>query len=1134
MKRIISAFSALLIANSAVANPLSPDVYALMIGQHIDVASIVEQAPVLVTAPSVSPNPAVVQEAQPNSANYDGNTVTVSNGTWTGCGADGSACTYQYQWWTGTGFRQGTLAPVIGATNASYTVQPSTRTTGGALTFATVTAINAAGAAMAVTPFYVNETHSINGTPVQVTPPRIEKCTDSSCTATVALGNTLGVGDWLKVVDNGTYTNPDGSAISISSFTYGWVTQSEAAGGSPQALLGTNPTFQITTNLNKSPSGTIPALDSVIWATVTAHTSLGGTPFRTAAAGAIQADQVTVIPAPGITLTLPTLTYNPAGTSGAYEGGYLAYPELAEGRWEDVSFADPATQITFQPYYCNSNTCTTPATPQTLLDGTPIGPPAVVSQAGGGFHLMNVADIGHKIFFRVTVSNQGGTTQADTPPSDVISLPPPPVQSGDTTVSGGGTTPTITGLAVYGNVGAVNGSNSPVNGGGYLVGDYGPWVGATSITAQWFSCPPATPTCTTPALGPTSLTPGPPAYQRQGSVYTPVSSDVGHVLWMQANAENLAVLASGGVKGNSPATPTVTSYTPPAEITHTALRTYPAGHDLAPGATTCASEPADSPDAGGVTWHVDQINGDTPNSTFGGTGTADGTAAHPFNSLKGVLLGGVTGYSRALLSTNGTGSNWTPGSPKTNFVNPGDRIIVEGSPTSSPRTEEPQIAFFGSPKNTAGTSGTGATKWVKIIADPASTFPPMIDGLAVAGAIGLEFTGFTIRPAPNKTMSSVGTATVGASSTPSRDIIIADGLIGPFDNMTDAVAAYTNACVTNSCSSSNFPKWLTTLVTGNAASVSGVGTACVAIDNNLMQFTGGAASTIGIFPRSVLIENNEAHFIVNNDYMDYQSSALIFHGNYLHDPMGGVGAGTHVDFHQAQPWNNVAYWGLYGVEMEGERLYEATQADYAVLKNFNDPKVCVTNSHPSNCTDLPQDYTGETSAEEGTGNYYTGHRVTNMVYIGSGKFSPPRSSLGTYANNTLMSLGTASGNAANFAVTGLSSDYVANITANEYECSTPLPFVAKNTLAVPFGTGNSLPPSVVPACIGGITAIATGTPSPFVSFTAGAQPYVQTSDDFHPATGGILKGTGVAGNGAPTVDNQGTTRANPPSIGGFE
>src|SRR6185437_14693209 len=162
--------------------------------------------------------------------------------------------------------------------------------------------------------------------------------------------------------------------------------------------------------------------------------------------------------------------------------------------------------------------------------------------------------------------------------------------------------------------------------------------------------------------------------------------------------------------------------------------------------------------------------GDTPDAAHGGVatttgshighvGTADGSAAHPFNSLAGVFTGGkivhVDGYGYPLLSTvgydhyginagfgAGVGVNklrrdvdWNPVFPKADRINPGDQIILASANYGGVGTGYSGI-------DTANVDASGKIDFVRIDADGGAT--PIFTTLSVGGSKGFQFGGITV------------------------------------------------------------------------------------------------------------------------------------------------------------------------------------------------------------------------------------------------------------------------------------------------------------------------------------------------------------------------------------------------------
>src|SRR6185437_6210895 len=200
--------------------------------------------------------------------------------------------------------------------------------------------------------------------------------------------------------------------------------------------------------------------------------------------------------------------------------------------------------------------------------------------------------------------------------------------------------------------------------------------------------------------------------------------------------------------------------------------------------------------------------GSTPDAAHGGVavngvvGTADGSAAHPFNSLAGVFAGGkqvttAPGYGRPLLSsapwdhygmTPNVGVNgqrkdydWNPASPDPDRINPGDEILVE-----SGNYGNFGIGYYAIPTNNVDAAGN--TDFVTIAADVGAT--PTASIVSIGGARGFALSGFTVKSRTDQGSVNNGAliSITGNSGTPTRDIIV-DG----FTAQTYASLAEANA-----------------------------------------------------------------------------------------------------------------------------------------------------------------------------------------------------------------------------------------------------------------------------------------------------------------------------------------------------
>jgi hypothetical protein len=333
--------------------------------------------------------------------------------------------------------------------------------------------------------------------------------------------------------------------------------------------------------------------------------------------------------------------------------------------------------------------------------------------------------------------------------------------------------------------------------------------------------------------------------------------------------------------------------------------------------------------------------GDTPDATHGGVptttgshmghvGMADGSAAHPFNSLAGVFTGGkivhVDGYGYPLLSTvgydhygvnvgfgAGVGVNklrrdvdWNPAFPKADRINPGDQIILASGTYGDVRT-----GSFGI--DTANVDASGKIDFVRVDADSGAT--PVFNTLAVGGSKGFEFSNITVssrlgQGAPNE--SSLLYIS-GNAATPTSNIIFG-GTLESYANWTSFNADF----LANGAAAVNDSRYMKIIGLGGTAKqaylydklrngltvvgddVAGADTSCISITGTHETFvaTGVATYQIGKFFFWV---NTVDHFGEDGFDMGHESNITVA-WNTFKDPLN-LGDGNHPDTFQygAQP-----------------------------------------------------------------------------------------------------------------------------------------------------------------------------------------------------------------------------------------
>ena len=342
--------------------------------------------------------------------------------------------------------------------------------------------------------------------------------------------------------------------------------------------------------------------------------------------------------------------------------------------------------------------------------------------------------------------------------------------------------------------------------------------------------------------------------------------------------------------------------------------------------------------------------GDTPDAAHGGVATttgshighlgiADGSAAHPFNSLAGVFTGGklvhVDGYSYPLLSTIGydhygvnagfgasVGVNklrrdvdWNPAAPNADRINPGDQIILASANYGDVGTGYWSI-------DTANVNASGQIDFVRIDADSGAT--PVFNTLSVGGSKGFEFGNITVSSELGQGAANESSLLyiTGNSSTPTSNIIFG-GTLESYANW----AAFNADFATNGGAALNDSRYQKIIGLGgtaeqaylydklrNGVTIVGDDTAganlnCVAIIGTHFTFVGTGASTYQT-GRLLFWDNTVDHF--GEDGVDMQHESNVEMGfNIFKDPFN-LADGNHPDTFKygAQPTRAGPFSGI--------------------------------------------------------------------------------------------------------------------------------------------------------------------------------------------------------------------------------
>jgi len=337
----------------------------------------------------------------------EGETLTVSTGTWTG-----SPTSYAYQWQdcNATG---GACTNIAGATNASYALVAADV---GHTIRAAVTATNAGGSAVAVSSAsavvaapIVEEEEEVPAVPVNTSPPTI--------TGTAVEGQTLKAG-------TGTWTGgPTG-------YKYQWE-DCDTAGEGCVSIAGAT-----TASHKLAASDVGETLRVSVTATNAAGSAAATSPATEVVTAPVKEEEKEEVPAAPVNSSLPTISGSPVEgqTLKAGNGTWTGSPTGYRYQWED----------------CNANgeACTS------------------ISGATAASRKLAAADVGHAVRVAVTATNAGGSTTASSLATAVVTAPVKEEEkeaSCTTTVAAGTSASTIASDIV----GAANGSTVCLASGSY-------------------------------------------------------------------------------------------------------------------------------------------------------------------------------------------------------------------------------------------------------------------------------------------------------------------------------------------------------------------------------------------------------------------------------------------------------------------------------------------------------------------------------------------------------------------------------------------------------------------------------------------------------------------------------------------
>lgn len=1076
-------------------------------------------APVLVTAPTISPAPNNTQSA--SLGNFIGNSVTASTGTWNNCSG---GCTYRYQWFYNDGHFAGVTSE---SQTGAFTIPnvsfggpyffPVESTNPPAVVYSTVTATNSSGSTTASTPITNPTTNYYD----QVGGGTVLNCTDifsatansvSAGTMTLAAPSTgFAVGQsvsaitgWVSGLNPGvTITAGSGlswtisdTAIAISSPT----TVTSTACATTRAVdntlaVGDWLTFSGETVIFNAGDGG--GISSYSWAadntglpaqshigqqtaagkpfqitsnlsgynlegSIRYHTSAGNTggnfgPTFPVGPALVSNSAGQTIAAP-VNTSVPAIFESPAQpTSSPNLIPYVGFTLLSNGNGLPGNWNNVPWNVTTQWMFCS--TVANSGIPASTCTGTTPG-------AGTGATL--------------TGSVIAGATQVpyvltDADIGKIFFTRVTAHNTGGTTVQDSSptlatrlplpatvlTSPAVQGYPVVGNVGAGNGGAVVLASPGTVTG--GP---LSSFSTLWYSCPSGSPTCMTLATGVQSAT--------QYAI-DPTTDVVGNTLRIILSAEN-----SSGTPFVAPSTPVTIATLSSTPLPAGPLGVYPAGRDPL-AAFNCAPLPTSY----AHNWYVDNQKG------AGGNGMSAATAFNTF----------------ALAKTASA---------------PGDRILLEG--TAAWNSTAGQVGNYGGTISIAGVNTTaGATNFITIQADAATGAHPM--------ATGFQRTAFGNGPDQGWILDGIWLNVQASLQFDGlRDFVFTNGRMGYYPDITTALADYTANCITTSCSYNSATQWFNG-GPGLASHLSSTpilrgGAVCQAWTNNAIQFVFGGIVT-GHGATDLLIEGNDMGFFTSDSFDISGEFPVIYHSNLIHNPFA---TSAHPDAFQLQQLGGTI--AFYGLEIDSNKVIRFTP-DATPMLTFVDTNWCTLNGvSPCNAT-TSQFLGGDESCLQYNGGFGVGFRFVNNLCSSSEQWALEQNTLATVANNTFMG--------STFLEDTSNNDYYANNALDSLGC-----FRSVNNGTTVFTNNVILNNGPAPGslCPAGAAVVDTSGIDPFTDAyppnIGGGATTNTLASTFNgippgpsPGPASSLYRTGVAGFGAPTVTINGTTSTSPPNIGAY-
>lgn len=540
----------------------------------------------------------------------------------------------------------------------------------------------------------------------------------------------------------------------------------------------------------------------------------------------------------------------------------------------------------------------------------------------------------------------------------------------------------------------------------------------------------------------------------------------------------------------------------------------------------------------GTVWHIDPVSGKSP--ADGG----DGSAAHPWNSLQGVLAYNYqvrpVGWTKAMLSTYPydhkglalgispvTGTRYGPDGPGFDMtqIQPGDTVLLASGNYGS-------IGAGSTDGPVNNVDAKGATKWITFKPETGAT--PVFQTLSIGGVRGEIWNGITVRSTKTDGSASNSGDLVlindGGPTSPTMDVQIANSLIESVATMPTKVNP--DGSVLSGWSKAD---WVANTRSGiRMAGSDDTSMKCVTAGNNVVKYvTSGILLSRGT---ETTISTNVIDYFAGDAMDHYSASNATWQGNIAEDRVDD-GNGTHTDCLQfafatsdtstiANPWHDVV-----ATKNTCLRLVHADNPWPGYLQG-----IWASNGNYSHLT-------------------ITDNKIVSAACIGI-DFSNVTESV--VANNSVVRDGSDTSSGCNGLALGVGSpaaygpphNLVANNVVTGALVQDPNGSTWFNNVSVPSVYGGKIGG-------GGASYLWNGTAMVFVSsgpsingvsfynyltdtstvFTSYNPPASAlnglSSPNLTPAVGGILAGTGYSGPGIPTTNFAGVAFPTPTNIGAY-